>query len=79
VSFDDDDDHDEGKCTVIIVINYVIKYYAMKALGSERIVPLYLTTALDGGELSASRPCCFIFEDTFSGTLSGIEPLSSSQ
>jgi hypothetical protein len=79
VDDDDDDDYDESKCNVIIVINYAIKYYAMKALGNGSIAPLFLTTALDGGELLASRPCRFTFEDTFSGTLSGIEPLSPNQ
>jgi hypothetical protein len=54
---------DDGKCNVIVVLNYVIKLYAMKALESESIAPPFLTSALDGGELSASRPYRFTFED----------------
>jgi hypothetical protein len=32
----------------------------MKTWGSGGIAPPFLTSALDGGEWSASRPCCFI-------------------
>jgi hypothetical protein len=39
---------------------YLVKHYAMKAYGGSRgIDPLFLTSALDAGKLSASRPCSF--------------------
>jgi hypothetical protein len=37
----------------------IVKHYAMKAWGSGGTAPFFLTSALDGGECSASRPCRF--------------------
>jgi hypothetical protein len=48
------------------VFNYVIKHNAVKAYGG--IAPTFLTTALDGGEWSASRPDCFISRERAPGT-----------
>jgi hypothetical protein len=36
-----------------------MKYYAMKTRGSGGIAPPFLTSVLDGNELSASRSCRF--------------------
>jgi hypothetical protein len=39
---------------------YLIKHYAMKTYGRVKVqLHDFLTSALDGGELSASRPGCF--------------------
>jgi hypothetical protein len=48
-----------------------MKHYAIKAYGEgggEAIAPSFLTSALDGGEWSASRPCCFSPRDGVPGT-----------
>jgi hypothetical protein len=43
--------------SVIPVLNYTVNQYAMKACGGcGDIAPPFLTSALDGGEWSASRP-----------------------
>jgi hypothetical protein len=39
---------------------HLIKYHTMKTRGSGGISPPFLTSVLDGGECSASRPHCFI-------------------
>jgi hypothetical protein len=36
-----------------------MKHYAVKTLGSGGIAPPFLTSVLDGNELSALRPCRF--------------------
>jgi hypothetical protein len=57
------------KGKVILVLNYVMKYCAMKAYwGSGGTAPPFLTSALDGGERSASRLCRFTFGVTAPGT-----------
>jgi hypothetical protein len=39
---------------------FLIKHYAIKIWRSGGTAPPFFTSALDGGELSASRPACFI-------------------
>jgi hypothetical protein len=45
----------------------VIKQHAIKHMGSGGIVPRFLTSAVDGGEWSASRPSCLIPRETAPG------------
>jgi hypothetical protein len=47
----------------------LIKHSAMKMYGgSEGTAPAYLTSALDGGEWSASHSCCFTPRENVPGT-----------
>jgi hypothetical protein len=48
----------------------VINQDAMKMYGGGGIAPLFLTSTVDGGEWSASRPCRFTSEKRAPGTLS---------
>jgi hypothetical protein len=47
----------KGKVKLIPVLNYMIKHCHEGMWGSGGIAPLFLTSAPDGGEWSASRPC----------------------
>jgi hypothetical protein len=50
------------------VLNYIIQHYATKPYGGVEVYLHYLTSALDGGEWPASRPCHFILAERATGT-----------
>jgi hypothetical protein len=54
----------------------LINHHAMKAYGSGGIAPPFLTSALDGGEWLASRPCPFTPQYILDRRLGGPESRS---